>query len=128
MDVDLVVVCAGEAVQPVETVIARAGAHVVAVTTVLPHMAVSLCSSYLSALSGRSAVSHLRERPGESRFAQRVVEALPGITIARGCLLDHAAELRNVVEWAAGEGVQVDVPEASLEDAMRVWDTAPSEQ
>ena len=54
--------------------------------------------------------------------AQRVLEGLPGQSHARACLLDHAAQLRDVLgELLADEEVAVDLAEETLEQAARVW-------
>jgi hypothetical protein len=55
-------------------------------------------------------------------FAQRLLESLPGITIARGCLLDHAAELQSAVEAATGEPAGVEIDDQALDRAARLWE------
>jgi hypothetical protein len=54
--------------------------------------------------------------------AQRVLDGLLGRSHARACLLDHAAQLRDVLgELLADEEVGVEVAEETLEQAARVW-------
>jgi hypothetical protein len=54
---------------------------------------------YLVDLKGTTAVSHLRRAPGSPPvFSQRVVTGMAGATLARGCLLDHAAELQAFLD------------------------------
>ena len=43
----------------------------------------------------------------------------------RACLLDHAAELRGLLEEMLDEPVVVEIPEASLEQASSVWGQPP---
>ena len=93
----------------------------VAVVSVLEGQHVTLASSYLAGLSGPAAATHMRLAGRETRFEHRILE-LTGITHARGCLLDHAAELRGALaELLDREDVRVDVDEHSLEQADRVW-------
>ena len=105
------------------TAIENAGAYVVVLSSVLESRAVTVVSCYLADLGGPTAVSHMRllaRRPRQ--LAQRVLEGLAGQSHARACLLDHAAELRDTLgELLENEEVSVDVPEATLEQAARVW-------
>src|SRR5437764_11263757 len=113
----------GECSERCATVIENAGGYVVVLSSVLESRAVTVVSCYLADLGGPSAVSHLRLLPGRPRqVAQRVLEALAGQSHARACLLDHAAELRDTLgDLLEHEQVSVDVPEATLEQAARVW-------
>jgi hypothetical protein len=105
-----------------ETEIVSAGGYLVAVTTVVPDRHLTLASSYLSTLAGPTAASHMRLRAGEVTFDQRVV-ALAGMTHARACLLDHAAELREVVgEVMHRDDVRVEVLDHALARAEKVWE------
>ncbi len=118
----LVVVC-GDRREQVDGWIESTGGHVVAVGSVVASMALTVHSAYLAGLDGRAAVSHLRAAPGRRGvFAQRLVEELPGVTIARGCLLDHAAELRDAVQWAAEEEASVEIDDEALDRAAGLWD------
>ena len=105
------------------TAIDNAGGYVVIVSSVLESRSVTLVSCYLADLAGPTAVSHMRLAPGwRPHVAQRVLEGLPGRSHARACLLDHAAQLRDVLgELLADEEVGVDVAEETLEQAARVW-------
>ena len=92
-------------------------------TPVVSSPTLTLTSCYLAALAGEIVVSHLRLGPGVSHaIAQRVLGGLTGETHARGCLLDHAAELRATIEMIAAEPVGVKVEEAALELAGGVWE------
>lgn len=122
LDLHGVEISAGEWRQRCETEIVSAGGYVVAVTTVVPDQHVTLASSYLAPLAGATAASHMRLGAGEVTFDQRVVE-LTGVTHARGCLLDHAAELRELVGELLDRGdVRVEVLDRALARAEQVWD------
>jgi hypothetical protein len=105
------------------TAIETASGYVVVVISVLRSRAVTLVSSYLANLNGTTAVSHLRTCPAaRAEFSQRMLDVMPGQTHARACLLDHAAELRNLLdELLDGEEVAVEVYDYALEQAARVW-------
>ena len=49
----------------------------------------------------------------------------PGLTHARTCLLDHAAELQTALAELTGEAVSVDVAPRALDQAATAW-TQPS--
>jgi hypothetical protein len=108
-----------------ETLLERAGAHTVVVTTVLPELAISLCSAYLADLRGRLGATHLYATPAQQEITQRVLAGLPGQTIARGCLLDHAAELHTRLA-DAGHPARVELPDSALDAAERLWTTPQS--
>ena len=85
-----------------------------------PHGGLSSC--YLADLKGRTAVSHLRRAPASPPvFSQRVVTGMAGATLARACLLDHAAELRAMLDPEGEEAVSVEVSDAALARAAAVW-------
>jgi len=66
----------------------------------------------------------LAARP--ARFEQRTLH-LTGSTHARGCLLDHAMALRELLAELLGrDDVRVDVDERVLEQAERVWEQPPA--
>ena len=113
----------GDRRERVEGWIERSGGHVVAVASVVPSLGLTVHSAYLAALDGRAAASHLWAAPGTPGvFAERLLESLPGITIARGCLLDHAAELQSAVEAATGEPAGVEIDDKALDRAARLWE------
>jgi hypothetical protein len=58
----------------------------------------------------------MRLAPGRSAgFSQRMLEAMPGETHARACLLDHAAELCDALDELLKDAqVTVEVPEGAL--------------
>ena len=109
------------------TAIHSVSGYVVVVVSVLERRGLLVASSYLANLSGRTAASHLHaSRRRSAVFAQRMIEAMPGQTHARACLLDHAAELRDAVEQLLpGEEVTVEISDAALERACRVWSQPP---
>jgi hypothetical protein len=105
------------------TAIENAGGYVVVVISVLESCAVTLVSCYLADFAGSTAVSHMRLAPGQRpAIAQCVLAGLPGVSYARACLLDHAAELRGgLEELLDDEQVGVELSEEALERADRVW-------
>ena len=106
--------------------IENASAYVVTVITVLERHSLSLVSAYVADLSGQTAVTHMRLAPGRAAsFEQQVLGGFPGVSHPRACLLDHAAELRALVEELLEETVVVEIPEASLEHASTVWGIPP---
>jgi len=125
LELDGVEVCAGGWRERCETEIVSAGAYVVSVTTVIPSRGVALASSYLSELAGPTAASHMCLTVGPVRFEQRTLDLI-GQTHARGCLLDHAMQLRDLLgELLGGEDVRVEVDERALAQAERVWEHPP---
>ncbi len=107
--------------------IENASAYVVTVITVLERHSSSLVSAYVADLSGQTAVTHMRMTPGcAASFEQQVLGEFPGVSHPRACLLDHAAELRALVEELLKEPVVVEIPEVSLEHASTVWGAPPS--
>ena len=106
--------------------IENASAYVVTVITVLERHSLSLVSAYVADLSGRTAVTHMRMAPGRAAsFEQQVLGGFPGVSHPRACLLDHAAELRALVEELLEETVVVEIPEVTLEHASTVWAIPP---
>jgi len=106
------------------TTIQAAGAYVVVVETVLPSRATGLSSCYLCNLAGGTAVSHLRRAPGSSPvFSQRVLSGMPGATLARACLLEHATELQALLDPDGDEALHVELSEQALARAESVWRT-----
>ena len=106
--------------------IENASAYVVTVITVIESRSLSLVSAYVADLSGRTAVTHMRLAPDRAAsFEQQVLGGFPGVSHPRACLLDHAAELRALVEELVEEPVVVEIPEASLEHASTVWGAPP---
>ena len=104
------------------TTIQAAGAYVIVVETVVPSRTAGLSSCYLADLKGRTAVSHLRRALHCAPvFSQRVLAVMPGETHARACLLDHAAELRAMLDPDGEEAVSVEVSDAALARAAAVW-------
>ena len=104
------------------TTIQAAGAYVIVVETVVPSRTAGLSSCYLADLKGRTAVSHLRRAPGSPAvFSQRVLTGLAGVTLARGCLLDHAAELQAFLDPDSEEALHVELSDAALARAATVW-------
>ena len=98
---------------------------VVTAITVVPDVGVQLVSCYVAGLQGPAGATHMLSASGTPRFEQHTVH-LAGVNLARACLLDHAAELRELleVEHALGD-VRVDLSDRALTDAQRVWDPTP---
>jgi hypothetical protein len=122
LDLEGVEISAGGWQERCQTEIVGGGGYAVAVTTVVPGRQLALASSYLSGLGGETAVSHMRLAVGPASFAQRTVH-LTGVTHARGCLLDHAMQLRELLAELLGvDDVRVAVDERALEDAEQAWE------
>jgi hypothetical protein len=109
--------------EPSSSTIATAGAYVVVLATTLPDRACGLTSCYLGELDADTAVSHLHLGPERhAELTQRVLPGgRPGLTHARTCLLDHAAELQERLADDLGETVRVEVGERTLEHAGLAW-------
>lgn len=117
------------------TTIAGVGGYAVIVNTTLPTLGVTLTSSYLSALVGDIAVSHLCSIPhAKPIIDQHVLPAGQlGETHARACLLNHVSELRSALEahGPAVATVSATISDAALEaadDAWRAQDDPASER
>jgi hypothetical protein len=111
--------------QASETTIGAVGAYAVILTTALPELGVTLTSSYLAAMVGDIAASHLTSVPGGPPIIdQHVLPGhQPGRTHAQACVLDHVAEVRDVLEafHASTATVTVTIADATLEQADRAW-------
>lgn len=104
------------------TTIQAAGAYVIVVETVVSGCGVAISSCYLADLSGKTGVSHLRKPAGApTLITQRLLDVMPGETHARACLLDHAAELRAMLDPEGEDAVSVEVSDAALARAAAVW-------
>ena len=123
LDGGLQVRCGGR-LERCSTTLSTAGGYVVAATSVLTERSVALVSSYLADLTAaQTAVSHLRLVPGRpGQLAQRVLGAMPSSEHARGCLLDHASELRQLLAELTGAAVAIEVAEDVLERAGEAWE------
>ena len=117
--------------QDCSTTIGTVGGYAVIVASALPDLGITLTSSYLAALVGDIAASHLCSMPGGPPLIdQHVLPGdQPGQTHAQTCLLDHVAELRNALDAFQGATatVTVTLADAALEHADRAWrdDHAP---
>lgn len=111
------------AAQVSETTIGAIGGHAVVLTTALPDRGVTLTSSYLAAMRGDIAASHLCSTPGAPpQIEQHVLPGQqPGQTHAQACLLDHVAELQARLAELTGATVTVDVAQSTLEHADSAW-------
>jgi hypothetical protein len=105
------------------TTIAAVGAYAVIVATALPQLGVTLTSSYLAAMGGDIAASHLSSVPGGPPIIdQHVLPGdQPGRTHAQACLLDHVAEARNILDayHASTATVTVTIDDDTLQRADR---------
>jgi len=111
--------------QASETTIGAVGAYAVILTTTLPDLAITLTSSYLAAMIGDIAASHLTSVPGGPPIIDQHVlpGRQPGRTHAQACVLDHVAEVRNVLDAFCGSvaTVTVTIADDTLEHADRAW-------
>jgi hypothetical protein len=122
LEVDGVEVWGDEWRERCSTTIQAAGAYVIVVETVLPSRSAALSSCYLADLSGETAVSHLRRALASPPvFSQRLLAVMAGETHARACLLDHAAELRAMLDPDGEEAISVEISDAALARAAAVW-------
>lgn len=116
--------------QDCSTTIGTVGGHAVIVASALPDLGITLTSSYLAALVGDIAASHLCSMPGGPPLIdQHVLPGdQPGQTHAQTCLLDHVAELRNALDafHRATATVTVTLADAALELADRAWRDDPA--
>jgi hypothetical protein len=111
--------------QDSSTTIGAVGGYAVVVATALPQIGVTLTSSYLAAMIGDIAASHLCSVPGGPPIIdQHVLPGdQPGQTHAQACLLDHVAEVRNVLDalHRSAATVTVDIADDTLQRADRAW-------
>jgi len=111
--------------QASETTIGAVGAYAVILTTALPELGITLTSSYLAAMIGDIAASHLTSVPGGPPIIDQHVlpGRQPGQTHAQTCLLDHVAEVRNVLDafHRSSALVTVAIANATLAEADRTW-------
>ena len=109
--------------QASETTIGAVGGHAVILTTTLPALGITLTSSYLAAMIGDIASSHLFSVPsGPPTIDQRVLPGeQPGQTHAQTCLLDHVAEVRSLLDALHTATVTVAIGDDTLEHADRAW-------
>jgi len=111
--------------QASETTIGAVGGYAVILTTTLPTLGLTLTSSYLAAMIGDIAASHLCSMPGGPPIIdQHVLPGdQPGRTHAQTCLLDHVAEVRNVLDafHHSAAVVTIAIADATLEQADRAW-------
>ena len=99
--------------------------YAVVVATSLPDLVVTLTSSYLALMVGDIAASHLASVPGRPPIIDQHVlpGQQPGRTHAQACLLDHVAELHDIVQAhrAPAATVTVTIADSALEHADRAW-------
>jgi hypothetical protein len=111
--------------QACETTIGTVGGSAVIVASALPELGITLTSSYLAAMVGDIAASHLCSAPGGPPIIdQHVLPGdQPGQTHAQTCLLDHVAELRDTLDayHASDAIVTADIADVALEHAQRAW-------
>ena len=116
--------------QASETTIGAVGAYAVILTTTLPELGITLTSSYLAAMIGDIAASHLTSVPGGPPIIDQHIlpGRQPGRTHAQACVLDHVAEVRDVLEAyhaTSDATVTVTIGDATLEHADRAWQDEP---
>ncbi len=105
------------------TTIEPAGGYVVVVTSVVQSRAITLVSCYLGDLHrAETGVSHLCLAAGErTRIAQRTLGEIAGQTHARACLLDHVAQLRELLDELIDKEVSIELGEQALAQATAAW-------
>ena len=115
----------GGTAQDCSTTIGTVGGYAVIVASALPGLGITLTSSYLTAMIGDIAASHLASVPGGPPIIdQHVLPGdQPGQTHAQTCLLDHVAELRDTLDafGAAAALVTADIADVALQQAQRAW-------
>jgi hypothetical protein len=103
------------------------GGFVVTAITVVGDVGLQLLSCYVAGLQGPAAVTHMLTASGAPRFEQHTVQ-LAGVTLARACLLDHAAQLCELLQVEhALDDVRVDIQDRTLIDAQRVWEPSATD-
>jgi len=104
------------------------GAYVVVLTTSVRPFAVTIVSTYAGAIDRDTAVTHLHLAPRRTpELQQRVLSGpQPGETHAGGCLLDHAAELQQLLITLTDEIVTIIVGRDAIDAATRSWATSPT--
>jgi hypothetical protein len=111
--------------QTCETTIGTVGGSAVIVASALPELGITLTSSYLAAMVGDIAASHLCSAPGGPPIIDQHVlpGRQPGQTHAQTCLLDHVAELRDTLDafHASDAIVTADIADVALEQADHAW-------
>ena len=107
------------------TTIQAAGAYVIVVETVLPSRATGLSSCYLCRPRRRHGglAPATSPRVAARRSSQRVLNGMPGATLARACLLEHATELQAFLDPDGDEALHVELSEQALARAEGVWRT-----
>ena len=126
-----ITIAIGGTAQDCSTTIGTVGGYAVIVASALPGLGITLTSSYLTAMIGDIAASHLASVPGGPPIIdQHVLPGdQPGQTHAQTCLLDHVAELRDTLDAfsAAAALVTADIADVALQQAQRAWrdDDAP---
>ena len=120
-----ITVAIGGLEQESSTTIGAVGGYAVIVATALPELGVTLTSSYLAAMVGDIAASHLSSLPGGPPLIdQRILPGQqPGETHAQLCLLDHVSELRDVLDGFHSQAatVAITIADDTLEHADRAW-------
>ena len=105
-----------------ELEIAAFGAYSVSVTTVLEQQSALLVSTYVIDLNGQAAAVDLWRASHGPEFYHRDLELL-GVALARACVLDHSAQLRELLaDELPAATVSVEISEPALLSAERVWD------
>jgi uncharacterized small protein (DUF1192 family) len=117
-------VAVGDGIASSSTTMGAIGGYAIVVATVLADRGITLTSSYLSAMIGDIAASHLCSAPGADapRIEQHILPGQqPGQTHAQACLLDHVAELQQRVAELSDELVRVKLSDRALAQADEAW-------
>jgi len=113
---------------PCSSAIDTIGGYVVVLTTSVTPLAVTVTSTYIGAINGDTAVTHLRLAPRRAAQLHQHILSGPqaGETHARSCLLDHTAELQQLLVELTNDAVKILIGPAALECAARAWQQQPS--
>lgn len=108
---------------PCSTAIDTIGAYVVVLTSTVHAHAVTVVSSYAGAIDADTAATHLRLAPGRApQLHQRVLTGpQAGATHARSCLLDHTAELQQLLIELTDTAVRILIAPTALGRAAGAW-------
>jgi len=104
------------------------GGYVVVLTSSVRPFAVTVVSTYVGAIDRDTAVTHLRLAPRRlPEIHQRVLSGpQPGETHAGGCLLDHTAELQQLLITLTDEIVSIVVGRDAIDAATHSWAPSPT--
>jgi len=97
--------------------------YVVVLATALPQLGVTLTSVYLGQIASDTGTMHLALAPArDPQLKQGMLPgSQPGQTHARACILDHAAELQQLLTDLTHDPVTIDIHPDALQRATGAW-------